>query len=163
VYYRINGTLEQVAGGPSVTGSWRFHAKTNAAGGWNGGDPIFDWPDRIYSFDANFAVADAGTGTTSYALRNLDWRSWGGWASWVGQGHGKQDAPWYVFGTTGYMDLYRNGQLLSPRVWVDVDLTRDWDDVHGRITIAIYQDGAHMMTIAGTVRRFQVIDFMMPH
>ncbi|MCL5981411.1 MAG: hypothetical protein M1571_02615 [Firmicutes bacterium] len=165
VYYRINGTLEHVEGdGRSVTGSWRFHAKTNSAGGWDGEKPIFDWPDRSYSFDANFILAEPGAEKTGYALRNLEWVSWGGWASWVGRGHGKQDAPWYQFGTTGFMDLYRNGRLLSPKVWVEVVLTRDYGDSHGRITIDVYSNPGeeHMMTLSGMVQRFQAIDFMVP-
>ena len=62
------------------------------------------------------------------------------------------------------MDLYLNGQQVD-RVWVKVDLTRDCTDKHGKIAVSIYHSwgGAHMMTLTGTVRRFQVIDFMVPH
>ena len=157
--YRINGNINSSTSSFDAVGSWRFFAKINSAGGWQG-DP-WTWEARDWSFDLDCTI-DSGDGMVHIRLRNFRYSSVGGWAYWYGKGYGKRDAGPYEFGASGYVNLYVQGELIDDYVYMDASLIRSNLDQPGVFSITI----EHPIILAlsggeftGFVKRFQVIDF----
>ena len=165
VYYRINGGLDETEGVTEIVGGWRHHAMLKVDRGLDDGEKEFTWRDREWSFDAEFVMCIPGVGSEHYRLRNTRFFSWGGQASWVGRGHGKQDAVAYEFRIEGQIDIFVNGTLLAMGVGIEATFTRECGEEYGKITIFLDHELFRKVVggmLKGKVYRFQAIDFWAP-